>query len=108
MAMVELPRDALEMVWEDGEFVMSRSVCDADLPPLLVVTPVMAQPMPETLKRLEHAYALRDELEPTWAARPIELVHHNGQPALVIEDHGGELLARILGEPWDLRPFLRV
>jgi hypothetical protein len=59
----ELSRYVLETLWEDGEFVMSRSVRDGDLSPLLVVAPSSAQPASGSLTRLEHAYALRDGLE---------------------------------------------
>jgi serine/threonine protein kinase len=57
---------------------------------------------------LEHAYALRDALDPTWAARPVALVRHQGRPTLLLEDPGGELLARFLGPPLELTQFLRV
>src|SRR5580704_8179546 len=65
-------------------------------------------PAPSSSARLEHAYALRSELDPSWAARPLELIHDHGKPSLVIEDHGGEVLARLLGKRWELDLFLRV
>jgi hypothetical protein len=61
---------ALEILWEDGEFVLSRGVWDGEGLPLLAAMPSSAQPSPETLARLQHAYALREELDPAWAARP--------------------------------------
>src|SRR5499426_1124415 len=105
---MESSKGALEALWQDGEFILSRGVVDGERPALLVMSPAVEQPTPASLKRLEHAYALRDELDSGWAARPVELVHHNGKPALLIEDHGAELLARILGKPWDVALFLRV
>ena len=98
----------LETLWEDGEFVLSRGVRDGEPSPLLVVAPASAQPSPGSLARLEHAYALRDELDPAWAARPLRLVRHRGRPTLVLEDPGGEPLARLLGQPWEITSFLRV
>jgi serine/threonine protein kinase len=68
----------------------------------------LAQPAPGSLQRLEHAYGLREELDPAWAARPLELVWNQGRPALVLEDPGGEPLARFVGRLWEVRPFLRV
>ena len=62
--MKELSRDAPQTLWEDGEFVLSHSVRDVALAPLLVTAPVLAQPAPESLQRLAHAYALREELDP--------------------------------------------
>jgi hypothetical protein len=91
-----------------GEDNVSRSVPDAALSPLLVVAPVAAQPALGSLQRLEHEYALRDALEPTWAARLLALVRHQGWPMLVRAAPGGELLARLLGQPWEIAPFLHV
>src|SRR5262245_8099224 len=105
---MESSKGALEALWQDGEFILSRGVVDGERSSLLVMSPAVEQPALASLKRLEHAYALRDELDSEWAARPVELVRHNGKPALLIEDHGGELLARMLGKPWDVALFLRV
>jgi C4-dicarboxylate-specific signal transduction histidine kinase len=88
----ELSEDMLETLWQDEEFVLSRSVQKAGLSPLLVVTPALAQPAPATLARLEHAYALRDELDAAWAARPLVLVHVTRVATL------GELAASIAHE----------
>src|SRR3954447_20084454 len=107
-AMTELSGYQLETLWEDGEFVLSRGVCEGDPAPLLVVAPASAQPSPGSLARLEHAHALRDELDPAWAARPLRLVRDHGRPALLLEDPGGEPLARLLGQPWEIASFLRV
>ena len=98
----------LETLWEDGEFVLSRGVREGEPAPLLVVAPASAQPSPGSLARLEHAYALRDELDPAWAARPLRLVRDRGRPTLVLEDPGGEPLARLMGQPWEITSFLRV
>ena len=97
-----------EPVWDDGEFVLSHTMRPGEQSPLLLMTPAQAQPAPVSLARLEHAYRLRDELDSTWAARPVALVQQDGHPALLIEDPGGELLARLVGKTWDLMPFLRV
>jgi len=83
-------------------------VRDGDLSPILVKAPALEQPAPSSLQRLEHAYGLREELDRAWAARPLELVRHHGQSALLLEDPGGELLARLLGRPWEVTSFLRV
>ena len=106
--MTENSRHVLEPLWEDGEFVLSRSVRDGERSPLLVISPALAQPAPGSLRRLEHAYGLRDELDSAWAVRPLELVWSHGRPTLLLEDPGGELLARLVGQPWEVRQFLRV
>lgn len=106
--MTDPARDVLEKLWEDGEFVLYRSVRDDELSLFLVMAPALAQPALGSLGRLEHEYALRDELGPAWAARPQAVVRHKGQPALRLEDPGGDLLARLLGKPWEVTQFLRV
>src|SRR6202161_2574100 len=93
--------DALEILWEDGGFVLSRGVWDGEGLPLLAAMSSSAQPSPGTLARLQHAYALREELDPAWAARPLRLVPHEGRRTLMIEDPGGEPLLGLLGEPWE-------
>ena len=98
----------LETLWEDVEFVLSRGVREGEPAPFLVVAPASAQPAPGSIARLEHAYALRDELDPAWAARPLRLVRDRGRPTLLLEDPGGEPLARLLGQPWEITSFLRV
>src|SRR5580700_3365898 len=97
-----------ETLWNDGEFRLSRSAKAGASCPVLVLTSAVDQPAPSSSARLEHAYDLRSELDPSWAARPLELIHDHEKPALLIEDHGGEVLARLLGKPWELDLFLRV
>jgi PAS domain S-box-containing protein len=99
---------AHETLWEDGELVLSRGVRDGEPFPLLAAMPSSAQPSPETLARLQHAWALREELDPAWAARPLRLAPHQGRLALLIEDPGGEPLLRLLGRPLDIMSFLRL
>jgi hypothetical protein len=97
-----------ETLWNDGEFRLSRSAKAGASCPVLVLTFAVDRPAPRSSARLQHAYDLRSELDPSWAARPLELIHDHGKPALIIEDHGGETLARLLGKPWELDLFLRV
>jgi serine/threonine protein kinase len=99
---------AHEILWEDGELVLSRSVWDGEPFPLLATMPSSTQPSLETLRRLQHAYALREELDPAWAARPVRLEPHQGRLALLSEDPGGEPLLRLLGQPLAIGSFLRV
>src|SRR5262249_19117926 len=98
----------LSMLWDDGEFVLSRAVRRDQLPRLLTMTPVLRQPSPETVARLEHPYGLREELDPAWTARPLAMARCDGRPALLLEDPGGEVLAGLIGRPWELATFLRV
>jgi len=70
--------------------------------------PTSLLPAPDTVARLEHAYTLRDELDPAWATRPLALVRREGRPTLLMEDPGGEVLAGLIGRPWEVAAFLRV
>src|SRR5271165_7269096 len=38
---------------------------------VLVLAPAVQYPRPEVLKRLEHEYSLREELDREWAVRPL-------------------------------------
>ena len=94
--MTELATYTVERLWEDEEFVLSRRVSNDKQRFDLVSMPASAQPTMETVARLDPAYALRDELDPAWAARPVALERRDGRSALLIEDPGGEVLARMV------------
>ena len=104
----ELPEGEIEILWDDGEFILSRVRYQADRRPTLLVRPAVAHPTAASLARLEHALALRGELDASYAARPMELIDHRGELALRVEDPGGQVLATLLGKAWDVGPFLRV
>jgi serine/threonine protein kinase len=61
-----------------------------------------------SLKRLEHEYALRAELDASWAARPVALSRYNDRWTLVLDDPGGEPLDRLLDGPLETSEFLRI
>jgi predicted ATPase/signal transduction histidine kinase len=106
--MADLTSFTLERLWEDGELVLFRGRRDSDLARVLVAAPALEQPVPETVSRLQYAYSLAGQLDPGWAARPLELVHHEGRPALLMEDPGGDPLDRLLGPPMAQSQFLRI
>ena len=53
---------------------------------VLILVPAVQRPRPEVLKRLEHEYSLREELDREWAVRPLTLNRRGGQVLLVLED----------------------
>ena len=106
--MTASPGHPAETLWEDGELILSRGVWDGEGLPLLAAMPSSAQPSAETLARLRHSYALREELDPAWAARPLKLEPNQGRLTLLIEDPGGEPLSRLIGRPLEIAPFLRL
>jgi predicted ATPase/signal transduction histidine kinase/CheY-like chemotaxis protein len=101
-----------ETLREDGEFVLyrdrRRSSSNGLLHSRLVAAPVREHPDPRSLRRIEHEYSLRADLDPAWAVRPLELSAHHGRWLLVLEDPGGEPLDRLVGRPMELRQFLRL
>jgi predicted ATPase/signal transduction histidine kinase len=74
--------------------------------PVLLVTAENASPA--CLKRLEHEYALRGDLDAAWAAHPIELSRHRNRLALLLEDPGGVVLDQLLERPLEIREFLPI
>jgi serine/threonine protein kinase len=65
-------------------------------------------PAPEILKRLEHEYSLKLELDPTWATRPIAMARHWDRTVLVLKDPGGVPLDQLLGQPLEAAFSLRL
>src|ERR1700721_286872 len=86
---------------QEGQFTLHRGLSDR-LEPILLVSCLDEYPSPRSLQRLEHEHALRADLDAEWAARPVELVRHEGRVALVLEDPGGEPLQQMLGRPMDI------
>src|SRR5262245_61395159 len=70
--------------------------------------PAAEHPALTCLERLAHEYGLKDELDRTWAVRPLELMREPSRAVLVLEDPGGEPLDRLLGAPMDIESFLRL
>jgi hypothetical protein len=62
---IDLSRYVLEALWKDEEFILYRGRSKDDASGVLVLSPVLRYPRPESLKRLEHEYSLREELDPT-------------------------------------------
>jgi len=110
--MLELADGAHQALHDDGEFALYRAQyrnsTTGTLQPALVVAPLREHTAPRNLHRMEHEYSLRAKLDPAWAVRPLALAVHQGRPALVLEDPGGEPLDRLVGTPMDLRQFLRI
>ena len=103
--------ESLQVLWQDNERVFGRgSRLDASGEPraVLIASPAGERPSPAALARLGDEFELRDELDGAWALRPLELVREHGRTMLVLEDPGGEPLARLLGAPMEPGCFLRI
>jgi len=105
---IELLRYAFEPLRKDEDFILYRGRSNEDGSQVLVLAPLAESPAPEILKWLEHAYSLREELDPTWAARPIGIARHWDRTVLVLEDPGGVPLDQLLGQQLDLAVSLRL
>jgi PAS domain S-box-containing protein len=89
----------------EGDPMLYRGSGDG-LEPVLLATAKDASP--STLRRLEHEFSLKTELDPAWAARPLALSLHNHRWTLVLEDPGGEPLDQSLDKPMGISEFLRI
>src|SRR5215471_1846670 len=98
-----------EVLWEDGERAFRRSWRlddEGKRRAVLLVAPAAEHPSRSNLDRLTHEYELKDQLDPAWAVRPLELVRDAGRTMLVLEDSGGAPLDRSLGAPMEPGRFL--
>jgi serine/threonine protein kinase len=98
----------IEPLRQDGEFALARLARPNGLPSCLLISPVLGQPVSSSLAKLENAFALRDELEASWAARPVEMVRFRDRLALLIEDPDGEFLDKKIDKPLPVPDFLRL
>ena len=95
--MIDLSRYVFEALRKDEEFILYRGQNEEDLSQVLVLAPAKEEPRPESLKRLEHEFSLKEDLDPAWAARPTAITFHWNRPVLVLEDPGGIPLDQLLG-----------
>src|SRR5271167_2621227 len=103
--------ESLQVLWEDGERAFCRGSCpgaEGGRNTVLSLLVTAEHPPSFILDRLAHEYELKDELDGAWAVRPLELVRERGGTKLVLEDSGGEPLARLLGVPMEVGGFLRL
>ena len=105
---LNISRYAFEVLRRDGEYVLYRGQTEDDAVPVLVLSPTGEDLTQESLRRLRHAYSLREELDPSWAARPIAIAHHWDRTVLVMDDPGGLPLDQLLGQPLDSALSLRI
>ncbi|MET1068519.1 MAG: AAA family ATPase [Pseudomonas prosekii] len=98
----------MPILWDDGERLFSRELrSDAEgASTVLVARAAAEQPLPACLSRIAHEFGLKDELDRSWAVRPIELLREGGQMQLVLEDAGGEPLSLLLAAPMETAKFL--
>src|SRR5262245_45626740 len=106
---MQLSEYSLECLRDDGEFILYRGHAKQPGPPsVLLLAPTSSRPSPETLKKIDHEFSLRNELDPAWAVRPLAVSEQSEQVTLVLEDPGGATLDGLLSGPMEITQFLRV
>ncbi len=106
---MELSAYAFQPLREDEEFILYRGrPRRAEASPVLLLAPVSTRPTPETLKKIDHEYSFRSELDATWAVRPLAISHYKDKRVLMLEDPGGEPLNDLIRGPMEMREFLRL
>src|SRR3954447_7996532 len=84
-----------QVLWEDGERVFSRGWRLDDNGNRIAVLLVAPAASRSRLDRLALEYELKDELDGSWAVRPLALPRDAGRTVLVLDDPGGEPLDRL-------------
>jgi PAS domain S-box-containing protein len=100
---------ALEVLKEDGEFVLYRTWsenAEGQRQGVLTLLLNSEQPTSAALNRLTHEYELKDQLDVAWAVRPLELIRERGRRALRLHWPGGVPLTRLIGAPMEVGVFL--
>src|SRR5467141_3868968 len=109
---MELLHYNFEPLRQDGEFILYRGLPQSQtgesLSSTLALSPVMEHPAPGSLRKIEHEFSLKEELDPAWAVRPLALTQDQGRTMLLLEDPGGEPLDQLLKEPMELLQLLRI
>lgn len=85
-----------------------RESGDGERQVVLAVVAAAEHPTPQSLDRLAHEFALKDQLDSAWAAKPLELVQDRSRTILVLEDLGGEPLTSLMDTPMETGSFLRL
>ena len=106
---MELLGYAVEPLRKEQEFVLYRGHSkEPRAPSVLLLATVSPRPVPETLKKMEHEYSFRNELDTSWAVRPINLAQCEERSVLILEDPGGKPLNGLIQGPMEVKQFLRL
>ena len=87
------------IVLQDDDLVVRRGIEAASGARVLLVSPQSDPPAQRTIARLSHEFALRDELDAAWAARPLAFARDRRRQVLLRNDPGGEPLESSLVGP---------
>jgi PAS domain S-box-containing protein len=108
---MDLSQYRLDTLRQDGEFILYRCLrltnSETSPPSILALSPVMERPDSATIKKIEHEFSFKDELDPSWAITPIAFTQHQSRTMLLFEDPNGQPLDQLLRRPIELKRFLR-
>ena len=104
--MLNLSGYSFEQLRQDGDLVLSRGRRQGESRSLLLLTARSEHPPPSINDQLRRIYSLRDELDCSWSACPLDLIDHLGASELVLHDPGGDFLDSIYREAAALRELL--
>jgi serine/threonine protein kinase len=109
---VELSKYEFEPLREDGALILYRGKSREGQVEVLMLSPLGEHPLPESLKRLENEYSLREDLDPAWATQPFCLAPHGDRIVLLLHDPGGVPLTHFLrplssGSLASIRPYAK-
>jgi serine/threonine protein kinase len=91
-----------------GGASLLRAVRSSDRRPVVLKVLDPRRSRPRDLERLKREYELGKQLDVPSVVRPLALETHEGMPALVMEDFGGESLDHFLGAPLPIERFLEL
>jgi len=97
-----------EILRRDAELVLYRVQQPDAVGTKLALMAASGAPTSASLGRLVNEYALREELDPQWAVRPLEMIRQDGHAILLLEDPGGSPLDTLLGQTMEPGLFLRI
>lgn len=103
--------DTPGLLWEDAErrfLRVWRAETGDDRRVYLAVQPARDLYDERSAARLAHEFALRDELDSSWALRPLAFVREGGMPTLLTQNCVGRPLDREFEAPLNAEQFLRI
>ncbi|WP_225934693.1 hypothetical protein [Cupriavidus sp. EM10] len=95
-----------DSTWDAGDRLIGRgwlSHDDGGKTRVLGVWAADSHRTPATLDRLANEYALREDLDASWAARPQTLLRERDAAVLLLEDPGGAPSPTCWGSRWTRR-----
>jgi predicted ATPase/signal transduction histidine kinase/tRNA A-37 threonylcarbamoyl transferase component Bud32 len=98
----------VETLHRGGGSVLYRAIRQADRCPVIIKTLDPRRSRRDESDHLKEEYELGRTLDIASIVKPLAFTTYEGEPALVMEDFGGESLDHALGAPMEVTQFLRL